>query len=464
MTQLGPNSSSECYALQRQEYEVLESIYPECMSGQIADNSLKLQIPIEFDEPQAVCIVQDDTMSTSCSSSEPDPQLNLSLSSLPPLMISMILPPSYPLSNPPYLTSIRASYLWVPQISRLQDILTNMWQPGEGILYTWIEFIRSGDFLHSLSLTSSLDVPGIRIPHPSPRVLATKFKDFEASTKSIRFTQSSYPCSICLTSLKGSKCIQLSCAHVFCRLCLENFWKLCIAEGDVGRVGCPDPECVKAGREANAEEVAWVVSVPEVERWRWLREKRNLEKDPTIIHCPMSFCQTPIPKPPGTDENSGWDRLRSCPACSFSFCAFCRRTWHGPIAPCPIAHSEKLVLDYLNLPEGSTERQTIERRFGKANVLRLVAAYEEEQANKEWLQASTMACPGCEVHVEKSLGCNHMTCAKCRQHFCYRCGTRLSAADPYTHFSTMGHPCYNKLFDFQAESDEWQPIEGFDDH
>lgn len=57
-----------------------------------------------------------------------------------------------------------------------------------------------------------------------------------------------------------------------------------------------------------------------------------------------------------------------------------------------------------------------------------------------------------------------MTCAKCRQHFCYRCGTKLPGSDPYKHFSTTGQPCYNKLFDFQAENEEWQPIEGFEIH
>ena len=51
----------------------------------------------------------------------------------------------------------------------------------------------------------------------------------------------------------------------------------------------------------------------------------------------------------------------------------------------------------------------MERQFGKGNIGRLVAAYEEEQANKQWLKSSTMACPGCDVHVEKSLGCNHVS-------------------------------------------------------
>lgn len=53
---------------------------------------------------------------------------------------------------------------------------------------------------------------------------------------------------------------------------------MCIEEGDVGRVTCPDPECVKKGAEAVEEEVARVVTEVELQRWRWLREKRNLEK------------------------------------------------------------------------------------------------------------------------------------------------------------------------------------------
>lgn len=73
----------------------------------------------------------------------------------------------------------------------------------------------------------------------------------------------------------------LECEHVFCRSCLEDFWKLCIKEGDVGRVGCPDPECVKERREATEEEVRRVVTEGEVLRWRWLRATRALERGMT---------------------------------------------------------------------------------------------------------------------------------------------------------------------------------------
>ena len=50
----------------------------------------------------------------------------------------------------------------------------------------------------------------------------------------------------------------------------------------------------------------------------------------------------------------------------------------------------------------------MERRYGKKNLKRLVVKYEEDRANREWLEKSTKACPSCHVHVEKSMGCNHV--------------------------------------------------------
>ena len=121
---------------------------------------------------------------------------------------------------------------------------------------------------------------------------------------------------------------------------------MCISEGDVDRVGCPDPECVKKKREADEEEVARVVNDSELRRWKWLREKRNFDrgslslhyidlcllfviKDPTVVHCPVAVCQAPVPKPSDIDDSteSGWSRLRQCSRCGFSFCVFCKRTW-----------------------------------------------------------------------------------------------------------------------------------------
>jgi len=320
-----------------------------------------------------------------------------------------------------------------------------------------LEYIRTGDFLQKMNLLSSVNSDLIVLPHPAPRMIAPLLLEYNTSSQSSQFAQNSYPCSICLTSLKGSKCLQLMCNHIFCRSCLEDFWKMCIQEGDVSRVGCPDPECVKKGNEANEEEVARVVTEAELQRWGWLREKRNLERDPTVVHCPVAVCQAPVPKPSDGDTETGWSRLRQCPRCDFTFCAFCRRTWHGPLDKCPIAQYEYLALEYLGAEEGSPERAQLERRFGRTNIRRLVATYEEEKANLQWLKASTMMCPGCQCHVEKTMGCNHMTCWKCSQHFCYRCGTRLNADSPYSHFSNPALRCYNQLFDeTDVAEEDWE--------
>jgi len=46
---------------------------------------------------------------------------------------------------------------WLPDVSALNPLLLEMWQKGEGVLYTWIEFIRTGEFLNNLKLVSVAD-------------------------------------------------------------------------------------------------------------------------------------------------------------------------------------------------------------------------------------------------------------------------------------------------------------------
>lgn len=218
------------------------------------------------------------------------------MSTLPPLLVHLTLPPAYPLQQGPQISSIRATHLWLPRIGALAKHLTEMWQPGEGVLYSWVEHVRTGDFLAALEVRKEVNLSigcvsrslpwtnpvahGVlgRIEHANPSSLSALLVRHDKSSQSSQFAKNAYECSVCLATLKGSKCLRLSCGHVFCRSCLLDFWGLCIEEGDVSRVGCPDPECVKQKREANEEEVARVVSGEEVERWRWLKEKRDIEK------------------------------------------------------------------------------------------------------------------------------------------------------------------------------------------
>jgi hypothetical protein len=82
---------------------------------------------------------------------------------------------------------------------------------------------------------------------------------------------------------------------------------------------------------------------------------------------------------------------------------------HGPLSDCPIQIAEKLVIEYMESSEVSPKRKTMEQRYGRKNLKKLVAKHVADRATREWLEKSTMACPSCHVHVEKSMGCNHVS-------------------------------------------------------
>ena len=80
----------------------------------------------------------------------------------------------------------------------------------------------------------------------------------------------------------------------------------------------------------------------------------------------------------------------NCPLCKKSYCLKCRTEWHLN-KTCQEYQSEKYV---------------------KENDIK----FEEYVKGNNFKQ-----CPNCKRWVEKTYGCNHITC-RCGTHFCYRCG------------------------------------------
>lgn len=120
---------------------------------------MKLEIPIEFPEPKAFWVLDDQTRTLTEPALVPAgtgplfaPASSLpALATLPPLLLDVLLPATYPYS-PPVLQSLHATHSWLPLCVKLQRMLLEMWQDGQGVLYNWIETIRSGEFLDSLGL------------------------------------------------------------------------------------------------------------------------------------------------------------------------------------------------------------------------------------------------------------------------------------------------------------------------
>jgi E3 ubiquitin-protein ligase RNF14 len=113
----------------------------------IPKGHIKLEIPVEFEVPRSIIIQEVIPID------KIPPRETLNLSALPPLLLHAVLPPSYPLLSPPEIMSLRATHMWIPNIQLLQTALTEMWQTGEQVLYNWVEYIRTGEFLQTIKLT-----------------------------------------------------------------------------------------------------------------------------------------------------------------------------------------------------------------------------------------------------------------------------------------------------------------------
>jgi E3 ubiquitin-protein ligase RNF14 len=117
------------------------------VSRDISDGILTFEVPVELEHPMEAFIMGGETS-----------EGHLSLSSLPPVLLEIVLPPMYPLSEAPEIASFHVSGSWIPHSGHLRQALMDMWQPGESVLFSRIEWILSAGFLKSMNLIQDDDV------------------------------------------------------------------------------------------------------------------------------------------------------------------------------------------------------------------------------------------------------------------------------------------------------------------
>ena len=57
-----------------------------------------------------------------------------------------------------------------------------------------------------------------------------------------------------------------------------------------------------------------------------------------------------------------------------------------------------------------------------------------DEASDEWKRQNTARCPSCYTYVQKTEGCNHITC-KCKAHFCYICNEQYHPNNITEHYA-----------------------------
>ncbi len=213
-------------------------------------------------------------------------------------------------------------------------------------------------------------------------------------------------CIVCYDTVYGTSSERPCCKKSVCSACISAIIHTNIEEGLVF-IQCPNPEC-KNG-VIRREEVLQYTSG----KTRDLYEKKILEaeNDETKKACPNCSHITEHTLPPRRRKIREEDIKITCVRCSHNWCFRCHAPWHGNLT-C--------------------------KQFRKGD--RQFSRWTKGHSNTGI--ANCQKCPLCRVYIQRSTGCDHMTCNRCDTEFCYKCGDRFlefpGLGDHYTKTSILG--------------------------
>ena len=172
------------------------------------------------------------------------------------------------------------------------------------------------------------------------------------------------------------------CDRPLCKECMRAIIKVNVDEGRV-QIRCPHPECGKplAKNELTAHMSAEVKA-------KYDRFLVDIEGDSKRKTCPNCCEITEL------ELAKGKEAKIVCKSCEFEWCFRCHAPWHTGIT---CKHFRKGDKHFRKWTKGKNAK-------GINNCQK---------------------CPTCRVWIERSTGCNHMTCGRCHTHFCYYCGKRF---------------------------------------
>lgn len=201
-------------------------------------------------------------------------------------------------------------------------------------------------------------------------------------------------CAVCLEFLEDHRVVKLPCSCTHCSDCLTN-WIVTQSKElhyqTYEKIQCMNTHCRQPFK---AEEVILSLTQEQQDIVNHALFDVYLKKSEDIRMCPNSTCSYA-----GIIDTSQ-------PCVDSLECALCENKWR-----------EKVHL---------TAKEKVKEFFGENNTKR------SEILCELWEEMWTRRCPSCGVSIEKSGGCDHMTCRKCQFEFCWLC--------------TQKHKGHNKRF------------------
>eukprot|EP00026_Physarum_polycephalum_P006470 Phypoly_transcript_06513.p1 GENE.Phypoly_transcript_06513~~Phypoly_transcript_06513.p1 ORF type:complete len:557 (+),score=99.32 Phypoly_transcript_06513:24-1694(+) len=341
---------------------------------------------------------------------------------LPPILLTVTYHPSYPSDEPPMFT-MSCCWLSEIQLTELCKQLDQIWadSKGEVVVFRWVSWLMEESLafldIRSPYVLPIYDVTPDRVNELDARAESTcdRFTiglliDFDKFARRELFFQTEHTCGICYMDYPGIQFVhQTTCEHPFCKDCMRQMCQINIQEGSIAEIKCPDKQCRK---QVLPQVVRGLVNDETYTRYERLLLDRSLNSMEDVMWCPHCSFAVII------DDKI---ELGACTNCGFSFCTNCMQSWH-PSRACKSG-------------EGVVESMRQRAISAKKDQLEKIKAEIESVA---WMVGHTKMCPKCKIPIEKTEGCNKMTCFKCGQYFCWNCRKAISG---YDHF---GGAC--KLF------------------
>ncbi|PBK92812.1 hypothetical protein ARMGADRAFT_1063065 [Armillaria gallica] len=212
----------------------------------------------------------------------------------------------------------------------------------------------------------------------------------------VNLAPGTHTCPICYDDV--STPFQLVCEHIYCTGCIRHFLTSA-AETGIFPLVCMGNES-KCGRP---------ISIPVIQKFLPETVFNHLLETVFMTHIdkrPQEFRYCKTPDCTQIYRKSEAVSVLRCPSCFSEICSSCG--------------------------EDSHERMSCEDARIHNNPA------EQERMRDIWLsqQRGIKKCPACSRLLEKTEGCNHMTCP-CGAHICWRCMGVFGADNIYDHMGTV---------------------------
>jgi ariadne-1 len=184
-------------------------------------------------------------------------------------------------------------------------------------------------------------------------------------------------CKICFDTIEFEEIMPLACGHIYHPQCIAPHIKARVEDKHFP-IPCPDPEC---GLEMSDAELQLFCDGEQYEKLLKFQFELCIEQNNEMFnHCPTADCPFVFAWD-GDKENQRFQ----CGICNKTYCIMCRVDWH----------EDMNCQEYREL-NGYPPEDRLFIKFIKGTQFK--------------------QCPKCKFWVEKSSGCDHMTC-RCRFEF-----------------------------------------------